>query len=88
LQPGWPTNWKDFNAFIPYDEMHNMCMDCTSLTNPGCLRNMQSPIHLERNATARFECRDRHRMNFVTGSCKLGQLDFQILPHGKNQLIF
>ena len=62
-------------------------MDCTSLTNPGCLRNMQSPIHLERNATAKRECNDKHRMNFVTGSCNIGQLDFQILPHGKNQLI-
>jgi hypothetical protein len=85
LQPGWPTNWENFNAYIPYDGMQNMCKDCSSLDNTDCKRNTQSPINLERDVTAKKECIDKHRMNFITGDCKVGWLDFQILPHGKNQ---
>jgi hypothetical protein len=83
LQPGWPTNWEDLDAFVPEDGMQNTCRDCTSLYNDGCRRNTQSPIRLERNATARRECKDQHRMNFVTGNCHVEQVDFEILPHGK-----
>jgi hypothetical protein len=81
LQPGWPTNWEDFNAFIPYNGTEHMCQDCSSSENPGCRRHKQSPIDLMRDVTGEKECKDRHRMNFVTGNCKFNQVDFQILPH-------
>jgi hypothetical protein len=86
LQPGWPTNWEDFDTFIPYEGTSNACKDCTSLENPECRRNKQSPINLDRNVTAIRECKDRHRMNFETGSCEVHKMDFQILPHGKKSI--
>jgi carbonic anhydrase len=86
MQPGWPTNWEQFNDFIPYDNMTNQCMDCSAdPAVPGnkvkCRKAVQSPIDLKRNITARRQCRDRHRMNYVKGDCRFDTLDFEILPH-------
>ncbi|GKY92772.1 hypothetical protein MPSEU_000247000 [Mayamaea pseudoterrestris] len=80
--PGYPTNWKLFNPFIPYNETINMCIDCSKgSTAKACAQNKQSPIALYKNITAARLCLDRHRINFIPGNTKLGQVDFQILPH-------
>lgn len=83
MQPGWPTNWKDMNPFIPYNGTQNMCMDCSpsgGRTEKKCRSHEQSPIHLVHNATTR-ECIDRHLMRIYVGECKLDNMNFQILPH-------
>ena len=80
-QPGWPTNWEDYHDFIPYNGTSNMCRDCSQRKGGICQFHQQSPIDLDRNITARRECKDRHRMNFVKGNCRFGRMKFRILPH-------
>ncbi|KAL7567702.1 hypothetical protein ACA910_012039 [Epithemia clementina (nom. ined.)] len=79
--PGWPTNWENLNKFIPYDTSPNMCRDCSEQTGGECAFHQQSPIDLDRNITARRECKDRHRMNYEPGNCRFGRMNFEILPH-------
>jgi Eukaryotic-type carbonic anhydrase len=92
VQPGWPTNWKQFNDFLPYDNITNHCLDCstgvrtipTAINLPHirkCRKGLQSPIDLRRKITARRPCLDRHRMHAVKGNCSFADLNFQILPH-------
>jgi hypothetical protein len=88
VQPGWPTNWERFNDFLPYENMMNQCVDCSTTRSTDdkehskkCRKGIQSPIDLPRNITASQPCRDRHRMNYVKGSCRFDTLDFEVLPH-------
>lgn len=79
--PGWPTNWKEYNPFIPYDASNNMCRDCASSTSGSCFKHQQSPIALFRNITATKECKDRHKMHYTTGNCRWNEMDFKLLTH-------
>ena len=59
-----------------------MCRDCSVNDKGWCKRHKQSPIQLQTNTTtARRECNDRHRMNYVQGNCRLGGFRYEILPH-------
>ena len=76
-----PTNWEDFHSYIPYEGTNNMCKECSGVDKGWCRNHKQSPIHLETSITARRECQDRHRMNYVEGNCRYAGFHFEILPH-------
>jgi hypothetical protein len=74
VQPGYPTNWKALNQFIPYNKNINMCKDCDRDGVSGgaqCAEHKQSPIALSRRATQTRECEDRHLMKYQSGNCRL-----------------
>jgi hypothetical protein len=78
---GWQTNWKEINAFIPFEGRANTCRDCSSSTIEKCYKHQQSPINLLKNVTATADCQDRHRMRYWAGECDFQAMKFEILPH-------
>lgn len=86
--PGWPDNWEKLNDFIPYQEAENQCKDCDATEqifghrSPECRKHKQSPIHLDRTITYDRECKDRHLMAFLRGSCGFGRMKMTMERHG------